>query len=238
MGELVDGAPARRKCRVITLRLMRPNDMFEMPQTDVFSEYRNFLTGVDFCLSALRGSLSRRPVQLEIQLPAEEISDGLDQRLARTLRRYCRHRLRYNRWESRSLRLGGLSALRIGIPVTALGLVLTVLATGMRPAGGAANVVTDHVGWVLAWIGLWFPIDEFLFYPLGYGRESRALRLLSEATVIVSPHKPETLIAARTGETPDGEFWPGKSGRAPRPWRNGRAPGLARSGRRRPKPGR
>lgn len=222
-------SPAGHKCRIIELRLMRPNDMFEMPQTDVFSEYRNFLTGVDFCLSALRGSLSRRPVQLNIQLPAEEISNGLDERLARTLRRYCKHRLRYNRWESRALRLGGISALRIGVPVTALGLVLTVLATGMRPAGGAANVITDHVGWVLAWIGLWFPLDEFLFYPLGYGRESRVLRLLSDATIILSPYKPETLVGPRLGEGTAGAPWPGESGRAPRP---------ARSGRRTPRPGR
>ena len=127
-------SPPGRKYRVIELRLTRPNDMFEMPQTDVFSEYRNFLTGVDFCLSALRGSLSRRPVRLQIRLPAEEINAGLDDRMARTLRRYCKHRLRYNRWESRALRLGGISALRIGVPVTALGLILTVLATGMRPA--------------------------------------------------------------------------------------------------------
>jgi hypothetical protein len=197
MGDYSGRAPAGRKYRVIQLRLVRPSDMFEMPQTDVFSEYRNFLTGVDFCLSALRGSLSRRPVRLEIQLPAAEISDGLDERLARTLRRYCKHRLRYNRWESRALRLGGISALRLGVPVTALGLVLTVLATGMRPAGGAASVITDHVGWVLAWIGLWFPLDEFLFYPLGYGRESRVLRLLAEATITLSPVKPETLAAPR-----------------------------------------
>jgi hypothetical protein len=229
MGRSSGRAPAGRRCRVIELRLMRPNDMFEMPQTDVFSEYRNFLTGVDFCLSALRGSLSRRPVQLEIQLPAEEISDGLDERLARTLRRYCKHRLRYNRWETRALRLGGISALRIGVPVTALGLVLTVLATGIRPAGGAANVITDHVGWVLAWIGLWFPLDEFLFYPLGYGRESRVLRLLSEATIILSPHQPETLAAPGAGQTPGSAFWSGGPGRAPRP---------ARSGRRTPRPGR
>jgi hypothetical protein len=197
MGNSSGRPPAGRKYRVIELRLVRPDDMFEMPQTDVFSEYRNFLTGVDFCLSGLRGSLSRRPVQLEIQLPAEEISDGLDERLARTLRRYCKHRLRYNRSESRALRLGGISALRIGVPVTALGLLLTVLATGMRPAGGAASVITDHVGWVLAWIGLWFPLDEFLFYPLGYGRESRVLRLLAEATITLSPYKPETLAAPR-----------------------------------------
>jgi hypothetical protein len=238
MGNFSGRAPAGHKYRVIELRLMRPNDMFEMPQTDVFSEYRNFLTGVDFCLSALRGSLSRRPVQLKIQLPAEEISDGLDERLARTLRRYCRHRLRYNRWESRALRLGGISALRIGVPVTALGLVLTVLATRIRPADGAANVITDHIGWVLAWIGLWFPIDEFLFYPLGYGRESRVLRLLSEATVIVSPQQPEKPAGPGTGETPDGELWRGNSGRLPRPGEPGHAPGPARSGRRTPRPGR
>jgi hypothetical protein len=229
MSQSLSHSPDGQRRRVIELRLMRPNDMFEMPQTDVFSEYRNFLTGVDFCLSALRGTLSRRPVQLVIQLPAEEISDGLDDRLARTLRRYCKHRLRYNRWESRALRLGGISALRVGVPVTALGLVLTVLAAGMRPAGGAANVITDHVGWVLAWIGLWFPLDEFLFYPLGYGRESRVLRLLSDATVILSPHKPETLVGPRVGERRRGAAWPRVSGRALRP---------ARTGRRTPRPGR
>ena len=221
-------SPPGRKYRVIELRLTRPNDMFEMPQTDVFSEYRNFLTGVDFCLSALRGSLSRRPVRLQIELPAEEINAGLDDRMARTLRRYCKHRLRYNRWESRALRLGGISALRIGVPVTALGLILTVLATGMRPAGGAANVITDHVGWVLAWIGLWFPLDEFLFYPLSYGRESRVLRLLSDATVTVSPQQPRTLAGPGLGESPDGAPWPAVPGRAPRP---------PRSGRRTPRPG-
>ncbi|MGP0027633.1 MAG: hypothetical protein ACLPKE_30370 [Streptosporangiaceae bacterium] len=220
------GPPPGRKYRVIELRLMRPDDMFEVPQTDVFSEYRNFLTGVEFCLSALRGSLSRRPVRLEIQLPPGEISAGLDDRLARTLRRYCEHRLRYNRWESRALRFGGISALRIGVPVTALGLILTVLATRMRPAGDAANVITDHVGWVLAWIGLWFPLDEFLFYPLSYGRESRGLRLLSDATVTLSPAlsppRPPTLAAPGVGESPGGAPWPGGSGLAPRPPRSGR----------------
>jgi hypothetical protein len=221
MGKFSGPTPGR-KYRVIELRLTRPDDMFEVPQTDVFSEYRNFLTGVEFCLSALRGSLSRRPVRLEIQMPAGEISAGLDDRLARTLRRYCEHRLRYNRWESRALRLGGISALRIGVPVTALGLILTVLATRMRPAGGAANVITDHVGWVLAWIGLWFPIDEFLFYPLSYGRESRGLRLLSDATVTLSPPKPQTLAGPGAGESLGGAPRPGGSGLAPRPPRSGR----------------
>ncbi len=110
--------------------------------------------------------------------------------MTRTLRRYCNHRIRYNRRESQAQRVGGVSALRIGIPVSALGLVVAAAATRIRPAGGAANLVTDHLGWVLAWIGLWFPIDQFLFYPLAYRRESRVLGLLAGAEVDVTPHRP------------------------------------------------
>lgn len=196
--------PVRRKCQVIDLRLMHPEDMFEMPHSDLFSEYRNFLTGVDFCISELRARRSFRPVRLEISLPPEEIDDGMAERLARTLHRYCDHRIRYNRREMRALRVGGVSALRIGLPVCALGLVLTAVALTIKPSTSAGQLVTDHLGWVLAWIGLWFPLDQFLFYPLAYGRESRVLRLLADAGVVVTPQP----------ASPSREAWrPGAAGR-------------------------
>jgi hypothetical protein len=190
MIKVLGRSPGGRERQVVELRLMQARDMFEMPQTDLFSEYRNFLTGVDFCLSELRGRRSRRPVRLEIRLPPEEIDDRVAERLARTLRRYCNHRIRYNRREGQAQRVGGISALWIGVPVTALGLVLTVAATKIRPANGAGNLIADHLGWVLAWIGLWFPLDQFLFYPLAYGRESRVLRLLASAEIDLVPHSP------------------------------------------------
>jgi hypothetical protein len=190
MTKVLGRSPDRRESQVIELRLTQADDMFEMPHTDLFSEYRNFLTGVDFCLSELRGRRSRRPVRLDIRMPPEEIDDGMAERLARTLRRYCNHRIRYNQREGLAQRVGGVSALRIGVPVSALGLVLTWIATGIQPIGGAGNLVTDHLGWVLAWIGLWFPLDAFLFYPLAYGRESRVLRLLADAEVDVRPYRP------------------------------------------------
>jgi hypothetical protein len=169
---------------------LRAHDMFEMPQTDLFSEHRNFQAGIDYCISELRSRRSWRPVRLEIRLPPEEIRGEVKERLARTLRRYCDHRIRYNARESRAVRIGGVSALRIGVPVTVLGLVMTAVATTIRPSGGVAQLIIDHLGWVLAWIGLWFPLDEFLFSPLGYGRETRVLRLLSDAEVTVLPHRP------------------------------------------------
>lgn len=173
--------------QVIELRLERAHDMFEMPQSDLFSEYRNFLTGVEFCVSELRGRRSGRPVRLEIGLPASEVDDGLAARVSRTLRRYCDYRMRYNHREGQALRFGGLSAFRLGLPIAVLGLAMIVVASTIGGEGDTRRLVLDHLGWVLAWIGLWFPLDNLLFYPLAYGRENRVLRLLRDAEVVVVP---------------------------------------------------
>jgi hypothetical protein len=173
--------------QVIELQLAQPLDMFELPRTDLFSEYRNFLTGVELCISELRARRDRRPVRLEIELPPSEIDDGLEGRLTRTLSRYCAHRMRYNSREQRATRFNGISALRIGIPLAIFGLVLTALAIRIADEDSALRLVEDHIGWVFAWIGLWFPLDAFFFYPLAYGRENRVLALLADAEVIVRP---------------------------------------------------
>jgi hypothetical protein len=176
--------------QVIQLRLTRPSEMFELPQTDLFSEYRNFLTGIDFCLSEMRGRRSHRQVRLEISLPPDEIEDGLTERLKRTLGRYCDHRIRYNRRESSSQRFGGISAARIGVPICLVGLALTLLSSQVLPEGSIRDVLAEQFGWVLVWIGLWYPLDQFIFYPLSYNRETRVLRVLSQADIVISAHRP------------------------------------------------
>jgi hypothetical protein len=179
------GRPGRQ---VIELQLEQALDMFELPRTDLLSEYRNFLTGVELCIGELRSRRDRRPVRLEIELPSSEIDDGLEGRLARTLSRYCTHRMRYNRREQSATRFNGISALRVGIPLAIIGLVLTALAIRIGDENSPLRLVEDHIGWVFAWIGLWFPLDAFFFYPLAYGRENRVLALLAEADVVVRPY--------------------------------------------------
>jgi hypothetical protein len=162
--------------------------MFELPRTDLFSEYRNFLTGVEYCISELRSRRDRRAVRLEIELPPSEIDDRVEGRLAHTLSSYCLQRTRYNRREQRATRFTGISALPIGIPLAVLGLVLTALAVRIGDENSHVRLVEDHLGWVFAWIGLWYPLDTFFFYPLAYSRENRALALLAHAEVVVRPY--------------------------------------------------
>jgi hypothetical protein len=52
---------------------------------------------------------------------------------------------------------------------------------------GNANLVVDTGGWVLVWIGLWFPLDTLIFTPLTYGRENRVLKRLRTAQVVIEP---------------------------------------------------
>jgi hypothetical protein len=174
--------------QVIELRLNQAEDMFALPQTDLFSEYRNYLTGVEYCISRLRSQRLRAPVRLRLSLPPAQIEDGMADRFSTALRRYCNQRISYNRRERRAVRLGGVRSLWVGIPIVVIGYLLVIFEN--RLVGPTGNIVLDTTGWVLVWVGIWFPLDTFFFSPLGYGRENRALQYLHDAEISVTTWQP------------------------------------------------
>jgi hypothetical protein len=180
----------RGKGQVIELRLNRAEEMFVLAQTDLFSEYRNFLTGVEYCISLLRSQRMRGPVRLRLSLPPAEFDDGLGDRLGVALRRYCDQRISYNERERRAVRLGGLWSLVVGIPIIVLGYLLVIFEGRLVGPTGNINLVFDTTGWVLVWVGIWFPLDTFFFSPLPYGRENRALQHLRDAEISVTTWRP------------------------------------------------
>jgi hypothetical protein len=161
--------------------------MFILAPTDLFSEYRNFMTGLEYCISVLRSSRSSGPVQIKLALPDDQISEGLDQRISRTLKRYCEHRISYNHRERRAVRFDGVFSLWVGLPIVVLGFVLVAIKSNIVGSAGNANLVVDSAGWVLVWVGLWFPLDTLLFTPLAYGRENRVLKRLRTADIVIEP---------------------------------------------------
>jgi hypothetical protein len=84
---------AGKSPQVISLSLISPEEMFVLASADLFSEYRNFMTGLEYCISVLRSRRSSGPVRNELALPAEKISAGRERRISRTLIRYCDHRI-------------------------------------------------------------------------------------------------------------------------------------------------
>ena len=74
-----------------------------------------------------------------------------------------------------------------GLPIVVLGLVLVIIKSSIVGASRNANLVLDSGGWVLVWVGLWFPFDTLLFTPLSYGRENTVLKQLRTADIVIEP---------------------------------------------------
>ena len=106
----------------------------------------------------------------------------------RTLSRYCEHRMRYNRREQRATRFNGLERAAHRHPPGRARPRPHRRGRPLAHEDSALQLVEDHLGWVFAWIGLWYPLDAFFFYPLSYGRENRVLALLAEAEIGLRPY--------------------------------------------------
>jgi hypothetical protein len=172
---------------VIQLDLARAVDMFETPTVELGSSRGTFQPGIDLCIVELEGRPTGHPVHVEITLPPSEIHDGLEDQLAVTMRSYCDERSYTNTCKRRSTQRSGLRALRIGLPVTLFGLAITALAFNVGDSDDPQTAVVDIVGWVLAWLGLWYPFDKLFFYASDFVRENRALDALRDARVTVVP---------------------------------------------------
>jgi hypothetical protein len=170
---------------VIQLDLVRAVDMFETPPVDLGAAHGTFQPGIDLCIAELEGRPTPRPVEIEVTLPQSEISAGLEERLATTLRRYCDERSYSNDRKRSSTQRSGVRALRIGVPVTLFGLLITAFAFHVGDSDDPQTAVVDILGWVLAWLGLWYPFDKIVFYASDYVRQNRALSALRDAHITV-----------------------------------------------------
>ena len=69
----------RGRDQVIELRLNRAEETFALAQTDLFSEYRNYLTGVEYCISASACSAHGargRPLAPQLQALINSVGAG------------------------------------------------------------------------------------------------------------------------------------------------------------------
>jgi hypothetical protein len=174
------------KPELIRLELARAEDMFADPVIDLGATFGSTISGIDRCVAELISGKADRPVRIEVVLPESEITPDLDARVTTSLRRYCDDHYDQNDRDRRAMQRSGWRALRLGFPITVLGLLIVAIGSTMSADDPVQDVV-DIAGWVLAWLGLWYPFDKVFFYPTDLRRENRALKSLKAATVTVTP---------------------------------------------------
>jgi hypothetical protein len=108
-------------------------------------------------------------------------------RLQAALRRWCVRRNERNEREAAVLWRQGLHSLRPGIPLFVIGLVLSTDFLAPDVPGFLQSLLGDGVFLVIAWVGLWYPLDLLFFARLPLRREHRALDALLTMPVEVRP---------------------------------------------------
>ena len=143
--------------------------------------------GVDELLGELLGRPRvRRKRRVVLTLPAPALADPeVGERLETGLRRWCAARTERVERESRSLWRQGLWSLRGGVVLFVVGLVLSTNFLDPDVPQFFQDVLGNGVFLVIAWIGLWYPLDLLFFARSPAKREMRALDVLATMPVEV-----------------------------------------------------
>jgi hypothetical protein len=165
---------------------------FVAPAVDYLTEYLNPLAGIEQVVTELKARRVRPNVHVIISAPASEIGHDTESRLVRAIDQYCHYRAEYNDREVRAQRRDGSGALAIGVAILAVGFFLSRTARNHLPAGYATEFLADGLFLVVAWVGMWYPLDVLVYYGRPYRRENRVLRELRNGRITLEPRADET----------------------------------------------
>ncbi|WP_157647682.1 hypothetical protein [Actinomycetospora chiangmaiensis] len=177
----------------IVVHLDAPEDLFAVdplaPLSASPGDRLRVTPGVEELLGELLGRPGlRRPRRVVLTLPpAAAAEDGVADRLEDALRRWCTARTKRIERESRAAWRQGLWSLRGGGALFVVGLLLSTDLLDPEVPPFLQEVLGNGVFLVIAWIGLWYPLDLLFFARSPARREMRALDVLATAPVTVRP---------------------------------------------------
>lgn len=178
----------------IVLRLDRPGELFSADVNSIYSGTGRLISGME---ELVQEFLARRTIRLDervvVVLPAVEIRADTRVAVERGVRRYCQLRVEQRSREVRLLWRQGVRSLTIGFLLFLAGLVLSFYFTQPNLARFWQNAFGDGVFLVVAWVGLWYPLDLLFFARRPVRREIGVLTAMQTLQLVVrSEEIPET----------------------------------------------
>jgi len=180
--------------RDIVIRLDSIDQLFNAPDMNPFSDEEVDVLGEPALLRAVRRLLSHRirnweGMRLILELPADQITPGLEQQTEQALRRYSDAKIEDNHL---TIRLGrtrsliGLGMVTI-ISVIVIGLAYFLFNTVFAGAAdGVKTLVAASIS-VFVWVILWDPMEKLLFDWVSPHMENSILRRIPTLDIVIRP---------------------------------------------------
>jgi hypothetical protein len=151
------------------------------------------ISGMEELVLELTPRRVRGGVRLTLELPADAIAPTTHDDVLGAIEYYCSLRLRQTDLEVKAQQREGLGALRIGTVLFAIGVALSYLLTRNTVPDTVQAVLGNGVFLLIAWLGLWYPLDLLVFLRRPLLRRMRVLRALE---------KPDLNVVAGPAELP------------------------------------
>jgi hypothetical protein len=179
----------------VVVHLRRPEELFVVDPTGLLNDPANARSepGIDQFLAELlaRRRRRRRPPQLVVTLPPDQVNEETAPRLTAAVGRWCAERMERSERETRVIWRQGLRSLPYG---TVLFLIGVVLSSGFI-APGVPEFLQDLLGngvfLVIAWVGLWYPLDLLFFARQPLRREMDILYTMTRLPIQVRTGTPQ-----------------------------------------------
>jgi hypothetical protein len=173
----------------IIVHLRRPEELLTTDPTGLLDDdgdQARTVTGVDELLDELLGRRRvTRTKRVVLTLPSALLTEDTARRLTAAISRWSERRVGQVEREARVLWRQGLRSLRPGIVLFLVGLLFSSDFLEPDVPEFFQNVLGNGVFLVIAWVGLWYPLDLLFFARLPLRRERKALSVLARTPIEV-----------------------------------------------------
>jgi hypothetical protein len=171
------------------VHLRRPEELLTTDPTallDDDGDHARTETGIDELLGELLGRRGvKRTKRVVLTLPSAVLTEDTAGRLTTAIARWSDRRNVQVEREARVLWRQGLRSLRVGSLLFLVGLLLSSDFLEPDVPEFFQNVLGNGVFLVIAWVGLWYPLDLLFFARLPLRRERLALSVLARTPIEV-----------------------------------------------------
>ncbi len=169
----------------VLLYLNTPQELFAVSPTDVLSSNGRLVSGMDELVQELTPRQLRPGLRAVIVLPQDQIAADTEKRLREAIERYCRQRLRQTSLARRAQWQDVMAAFRVGFVIFAAGILTSYYFNGSGLATLTKLLLGDGFFLVIAWVGLWYPLDALVHYRRQSAREQQVLSFIDSMETVV-----------------------------------------------------
>jgi hypothetical protein len=188
----------------IVIELDDPADLFAVDQRTVLSGSRRIDSGIDELVELMLSQKKHSPDQRIVLDVAGECPEEMVTTLVASVYRYCELAVRRADRQHALIWRQGMRSLISGSLLFVSGIALSYLFT--RPFVGelATELLGNGVFLVVAWVGLWYPLDVLFIAREQAKRESWVFATMLTMPVVVRPHLAVVPLAQLPGLPPRG----------------------------------